>query len=845
MVVRFTRFAAALAALLLAGCPLDTPLVADAGPDQTVTESEPVTLQGSGPEVKGLILFYKWRQTGGPKVKVRASSGGRLTFTAPDTIIQTPLQFELTISDQFGRRSRPDEVTVTVDQIKFFGTAPGGPEDYDHALTYFNQITPENAGKWGSVEATRDEMNWEALDTAYQFARDNGLAFKFHTLIWGQQQPAWVTTLPPEEQLEEIEEWMAAVAERYPDLTMVEVVNEPTNAPPAYLDALGGAGETGYDWVITAFEMARKHFPDAQLILNEYNVLILEQLTSRYMEVVTLLQERGLIDGIGEQAHFFERGNLDVIAANLDTLAATGLPVYISEFDVNLTGDADQANVVRNLFRIFWEHPSVAGVTHWGHLQGSVWRPNAYLVRSDGTTRPALDWLVCYMDAGDDACTVPEYMPPGWRGRESGLTLEAVEHDEGEGVASGNVISFTDDGDWIAFKGVEFQQTWNTFWVTYAKGNQDPGSISVHLDSLENAPALTVELPPTAGWGTSATVEQEWPAIDSVRDVYIRFNGGPGVGNLNSVRFGRPQPPSDLNLLTDGGFEEGITGWMSWNGSTLTASTNQVHSGAQSLRASARPDANQFAVYNLTSLVSRDTTYAVSAWVYVNGSTAANTVRLASKVECAGSSANFPWLHNNTAVAPNTWTQLSGNLAIPDCDIVDVAIFFEGTAPGSDVYVDDVKVVPPDDNVVANGSFEADTSGWVAWNGSTLTASADQAHSGSQSLRASARPDANQFAVYNLTGRVSPATTYAVNAWTLITGADPGTVRLAAKVECAGSSANFPWLHNHTAVPGSTWTQLSGNLVIPDCEIVDVVIFFEGTAPGVDVYVDDVSVRAQ
>ena len=31
----------------------------------------------------------------------------------------------------------------------------------------------------------------------------------------------------PAEQLEEIDEWMAAIAERYPDIDQIDVVNEP------------------------------------------------------------------------------------------------------------------------------------------------------------------------------------------------------------------------------------------------------------------------------------------------------------------------------------------------------------------------------------------------------------------------------------------------------------------------------------------------------------------------------------------------------------------------------------------------------------------------------------------
>ncbi len=119
----------------------------------------------------------------------------------------------------------------------------------------------------------------------------------------------------------------------------------------------------------------------------------------------------------------------------------------------------------------------------------------------------------------------------------------------------------------------------------------------------------------------------------------------------------------------------------------------QAHSGAQSLRATNRPDANQFAVYTLTGRVQAGSTYAVSAWARQVGA-ATDTVRLAAKVGCA-SGDTYPWLHNNTTVAPDTWTQLSGNPVIPaTCTVVDVAIFFEGTTVGADVFLDDVSVTP-------------------------------------------------------------------------------------------------------------------------------------------------------
>ena len=31
-------------------------------------------------------------------------------------------------------------------------------------VDYWDQLTPENAGKWGSIEGTRDQMRWTSLD---------------------------------------------------------------------------------------------------------------------------------------------------------------------------------------------------------------------------------------------------------------------------------------------------------------------------------------------------------------------------------------------------------------------------------------------------------------------------------------------------------------------------------------------------------------------------------------------------------------------------------------------------------------------------------------------------------
>ncbi|HWA85847.1 MAG TPA: endo-1,4-beta-xylanase [Opitutus sp.] len=306
--------------------------------------------------------------------------------------------------------------------------------------SYFDQVTPENAGKWGSVEGTRDVMNWTELDTAYALAKTNGFPFKMHNLIWGAQQPAWISSLPAADQLAQIKEWFAAVAARYPDIDMIDVVNEPINTPPDginghanYLNALGGTGASGWDWVLEAFRLARTYFPHSKLLVNEYNVTSSANAAQRYVGLIQLLQADKLIDGIGIQEHAFETVYYPAssISANLNTVAATGLPIFISEFDIDgadadgTVDDAKQLAEYQRVFPIFWDNAAVRGVTLWGYRRG-LWRDaeGAYLVRDDGTERPALTWLRSYV-LGDRAAAavLPRTQSAGWGGS---VTLTAA-----------------------------------------------------------------------------------------------------------------------------------------------------------------------------------------------------------------------------------------------------------------------------------------------------------------------------------------------------------------------------------------------------------------------------------
>lgn len=92
--------------------PVDSPPVANAGADRTVTPGTTVTLDGTASrDPDGSPLSYRWTQTGGPAVTLANPTTAKPSFTAPSTA--GALTFALVVND--GKTDSPaDSVTVTV-----------------------------------------------------------------------------------------------------------------------------------------------------------------------------------------------------------------------------------------------------------------------------------------------------------------------------------------------------------------------------------------------------------------------------------------------------------------------------------------------------------------------------------------------------------------------------------------------------------------------------------------------------------------------------------------------------------------------------------------------------------
>ena len=277
--------------------------------------------------------------------------------------------------------------------------------DYGNTKFYalWNQITPENESKWDQIEGSkRGSFNWGNCDRIYKYAKLYKFPFKFHTLVWGSQYPKWMDNLSTEQQYKAVVEWMDAIQKRYPDLTMIDVVNEaiPGHAPAPYKEALGGDGLTGYDWIIKAFEMAHERWPDAILIYNDYNTF--QWNTDQFIDLVRTIRDAGApIDAYGCQSHDLTDCNLSTFKNSMTKIQnALKMPMYITEYDIGTADDNKQLKQYKDQIPLMWEADYCAGITLWGYIYGKTWVTdgNSGIIKN-GKDRPAMTWLREYMQS--------------------------------------------------------------------------------------------------------------------------------------------------------------------------------------------------------------------------------------------------------------------------------------------------------------------------------------------------------------------------------------------------------------------------------------------------------------
>lgn len=275
---------------------------------------------------------------------------------------------------------------------------------------YFNLATVPFY--WDALEGVRGKPRYAAdsekvyrrpaPDLCFDYCAEKGIDAKLHCLVYDTFTPEWLHTLPLEEVKAAYEQRFAEISSRYADrLFEVEVINEVIcSAHWTKYSALTKAP----DLLPWCFQTARKHFPHNTLVFNEASRWHRIGRDKHY-DAYPLLLENAMLKGarfdkIGIQSHLFvgkractpaeyeqevralaDRADPLSFFTTLDTLAAFGLPLEITEITIPTFGEGEeyeqlQAEMLRLWYSIFFSHPAVNTAVYWNTADGHCFAPS-------------------------------------------------------------------------------------------------------------------------------------------------------------------------------------------------------------------------------------------------------------------------------------------------------------------------------------------------------------------------------------------------------------------------------------------------------------------------------------
>jgi endo-1,4-beta-xylanase len=274
-----------------------------------------------------------------------------------------------------------------VDARRLLGSSSDSQKYREAIDQLFNRVVLENDLKWGSWDTNYfpKSRSLEAL----QYFRDRSIGVRGHNLVW----PTW-EHLPSD--VKALENDPVALKKRISDriadivtstkgqLVDWDVINEPSSNKD--LQKILGEDEMA-NWI----KQTRSLDDKARLFINDYgNLGECCELETELKRIVKRMQDLNApIGGIGLQAHF---GYLltppEELYERLNDLGSLGLPLEITEFDINIKDEQLQADYQRDFMTIIFSHPKVSGFLMWGFWAGQHWLPDGALFDANWNLKP-------------------------------------------------------------------------------------------------------------------------------------------------------------------------------------------------------------------------------------------------------------------------------------------------------------------------------------------------------------------------------------------------------------------------------------------------------------------------
>ncbi len=267
-------------------------------------------------------------------------------------------------------------------QANFLTEKSSGVMKYANTLANeFDFLTPEYEMKWGSI----DKSGFGPADILVDFASQNKMKVKGHTLVWHNNLPTWVNAqITPDQLRVALQDHIRSVVGHFKGRLLAwDVVNEA-------VDDRGGLRNSiflqklGDGYIADAFRLAHETDPDAILIYNDYGAEGLGTKSDSVYDLVRKLLADGVpIHGVGLQMHISAQAYPDpsYVSENVQRLTALGLKVYISEMDVRIHDTPGAMNDKLEVQRRVYHDVTMAcvkvrgfmGVTFWDFTDAHSW----------------------------------------------------------------------------------------------------------------------------------------------------------------------------------------------------------------------------------------------------------------------------------------------------------------------------------------------------------------------------------------------------------------------------------------------------------------------------------------
>ena len=280
-------------------------------------------------------------------------------------------------------------------------------------LRHFNSITADNQMKPENVlnrEATLEQgnplhaaVNFTWVDLMMAFAWENGIAVRYHTLLWHNQTPRWffmedwsdaedAKPASKETMLARLENYildvMTHVNTRFPGLVYTwDVVNEAIEPdqgePNMYRTRSPWYMSCGEDFLPAAFRAARKGQAEGQtLCYNDYNAFDPVK-RDAIIAMLKKLQAENLVDTMGMQGHYvMDLMDVSLCETAARSYAALGLKLQVTEMDIHCNSDDEEhrqklAQLYGDYFAMLKKLKSegidIEAVTFWGVTDADSW----------------------------------------------------------------------------------------------------------------------------------------------------------------------------------------------------------------------------------------------------------------------------------------------------------------------------------------------------------------------------------------------------------------------------------------------------------------------------------------